>query len=192
MIPLNWHHSPRQLNDTLRTSSRRPLNLGQPYTVRGYPTGINSVISLPWPPATDGPRTLTGRVNQNGTATIWAVTSTVSGSGDQGADPNKLVEITDQLSATSAGSSEAFRTVQTAEFGEVLRGVSFTPGGCPGDGVREVGGALFGLCDACAALTAATAAVNVVDCPSCPMPLRLCAWQRYPALPDSGISPQNA
>ena len=32
--------------------------------------------------------------------TIWAITSTVSGGGDQGADPNKLVEITDRLGAT--------------------------------------------------------------------------------------------
>ena len=103
------------------------LNLGQPYTVRGYPAGINSATNLPWSPATDGLRNLTGRVNPNGTVTIWAITSTVSGGGDQGADPNKLVEITDALSATSAG-SETFRTVETAGFGQVLRGVSFTPG----------------------------------------------------------------
>jgi len=65
-------------------------------------------------------------VNGDGTVTIWAVTSTVSGNGDQGADPNRLVKITDTLSATSPGTS--FTTVQTAGFGEVLRGVSFTPG----------------------------------------------------------------
>ena len=35
------------------------------------------------------------------TATIYAITSTVSGNGDQGADPNNLVAITDTLSATS-------------------------------------------------------------------------------------------
>ncbi len=103
------------------------LNLGQPYTVRGYPTGTNAATGLPWSPATDGLRNITGRVNANGTVTIWAITSTVSGGGDQGADPNKLVEITDILSAGSAG-SDAFRTVETASFGEVLRGVTFTPG----------------------------------------------------------------
>src|SRR5262245_48333207 len=32
--------------------------------------------------------------------TIWAVTSTVSGGGDRGADPNKLVSITDDAAAT--------------------------------------------------------------------------------------------
>jgi hypothetical protein len=104
------------------------LNLGQPYTVPGYPTGTNLVTGLPWSPATDGLRNLTGHVNRDGTATIWAITSTVSGSGDQGADPNKLVAITDRLSATTAG-AETFQTVRTARSGEVLRGVSFTPGG---------------------------------------------------------------
>jgi len=102
------------------------LNLGQPYTVRGYPTGVNTATGLPWAPATDGLRNITGRVNRDGSVTIWAITSTVSGSGDQGADPNKLVEITDPLAATAPG--ESFRTVRTAGFGEVLRGVSFTPG----------------------------------------------------------------
>ena len=104
------------------------LNLGQPYTVFGYPTGINAATNLPWAPATDGLRNITGRVNPNGTVTIWAITSTVSGSGDQGADPNKLVAITDPLSATSPAAGENFRTIRAAGFGQVLRGVSFTPG----------------------------------------------------------------
>jgi hypothetical protein len=103
------------------------LQLGTPYTVAGYPTGNNPATGLPWPPATDGLRNLTGRVNRDGRVTIWAITSTVSGSGDQGADPNKLVAITDQLSATSP-SGESFNTVEAAGFAEVLRGVSFTPG----------------------------------------------------------------
>jgi len=103
------------------------LNLGRPYTVRGYPTGNNAATGLPWAPATDGLRNITGRVNRDGTATIWAVTSTVSGGGDQGADPNKLVEITDPLAATAPAAGESFRTARTARFAEVLRGVSFTP-----------------------------------------------------------------
>jgi hypothetical protein len=104
------------------------LNLGTPYTVQGYPTGDNAVTGLPWAPATDGLRNITGRVNRNGTVSIWAITSTVSGSGDQGADPNKLVEVTDSLAATSPGASEVFCTVRAAGYGQVLRGVSFTPG----------------------------------------------------------------
>jgi hypothetical protein len=96
--------------------------------VRGYPTGDNAATGLPWAPATDGLRNITGHLNPNGTATIWAVTSTVSGGGDQGADPNKLVEITDPLAATAPAAGESFRTVQAARFAEVIRGVSFTPG----------------------------------------------------------------
>jgi hypothetical protein len=104
------------------------LNLGTPYTVSGYPVGDNPATNLPWSPATDGLRNLTGRVNPEGSVTIWAITSTVSGNGDQGADPNRLVTITDSLAATALPADESFTTVQTARFGEVLRGVSFTPG----------------------------------------------------------------
>ena len=104
------------------------LNLGTPYTVPGYPAGDNAATGLPWAPATDGLRNLTGRVNPNGTVTIWAVTSTVSGGGDQGADPNQLVEITDPLNATAPASWERFRTVIPARYDQVVRGVSFTPG----------------------------------------------------------------
>jgi hypothetical protein len=104
------------------------LDLGVPYTVKNYPTGINAATGLPWSPATDGLRNITGRVNPDGTATIWAITSTVSGSGDQGADPNKLVMITDKIAATTLPAREVFTTVRTAGFGEALRGVSFTPG----------------------------------------------------------------
>ena len=46
---------------------------------------------------TIGLRNLTGRVNQDGTVTLWAATSTSSASGDNGADPNRVVEITDEV-----------------------------------------------------------------------------------------------
>ncbi|HEX4006302.1 MAG TPA: hypothetical protein VHX60_09010 [Acidobacteriaceae bacterium] len=113
------------------------LEMGTPYSVHGYPTGDNLGTAttavpagLPWSPATDGLRNLTGQVNRDGTVTIWAITSTISGSGDTGADPNKLVAITDKLNDTTAVESahEQFFTLRTAAFGEVLRGVSFTPG----------------------------------------------------------------
>ncbi|MBV9467190.1 MAG: hypothetical protein JO169_13865, partial [Solirubrobacterales bacterium] len=107
------------------------LNLGQPYTVPGYPTGSNTGpggTGGPWSPATDGLRALTGSVGRNGTATIWAVTSTVSGGGDNGADPDKLVAIEDRVDTTTPAPWQTFRTVRKARFGQVLRGVSFTPG----------------------------------------------------------------
>jgi hypothetical protein len=125
-----------QLKYTLQSG----LKLGQPYTIAGYPTGDNAATGLPWAPATDGLRNVDGRVNPDGTATIWGITSTVSGDGDQGADPNKLVSITDPLGASTLGAADSFTTVRPAGYGEVLRGVSFTPGtgespgGFDGDG----------------------------------------------------------
>lgn len=104
------------------------LNIGVPYSVANYPAALS--------PATDGCRSITGKVNGDGTATIYAVTSTVSASGDQGADPNKLVKVRDLLRATTlpteegnAGSSGLghFDTIRAAQSGEVLRGVTFAP-----------------------------------------------------------------
>jgi hypothetical protein len=91
------------------------LDLGVPYIVPGYPTGNNSGpggSNFPWAPATDGLRNITGIVNWDGTPTIYAITSTISGSGDQGADPSKLVAITDQLSATTLPAKESFLTLR--------------------------------------------------------------------------------
>lgn len=103
------------------------LQLGIPYTVNGYPQGVNPATALPWSPATAGLRNLTGNVNGDGTVTIYAVTATVSGNGDQGADPNQVVMITDPLSATSLPANEGFSTFRSAGYGEVLRGVSLAP-----------------------------------------------------------------
>jgi hypothetical protein len=106
------------------------LNIGVPYSVANYPAALN--------PATGGCRNLTGKVNGNGTVDIFAVTSTISASGDQGADPNKLVKVTDRLRATTlpqaGGHGDGddaigrFATIRTAKAGEVLRGVAFAPG----------------------------------------------------------------
>jgi hypothetical protein len=128
-----WVFDPVAEQWNLAYTMQTGLGLGAAYAFPGsasYPTGINPVTGINWAPLTDGLRNITGRVNGDGTATIWGITSTVSGSGDQGADPNKLVAITDVLSNTSAavGATESFVTVRTAGYGEVLRGVSFTPG----------------------------------------------------------------
>jgi hypothetical protein len=108
------------------------LGLGSTYSFPGdeaYPAGVNAATGLPWAPVTDGLRNITGRVNKDGTVTIWGITSTVSGNGDQGADPNKLVAITDLLANVSptVAATESFVTVRTAAFGEVLRGVALAP-----------------------------------------------------------------
>jgi hypothetical protein len=106
------------------------LGLGTPYSVKGYPQGNNPGTNLPWAPATDGRRNITGRVDRDGHVTIWAITSTISGNGDVGADPNRLAAITDSLKNTdpTVAAGEKFFTLRQAGFGEVLRGVSFTPG----------------------------------------------------------------
>ncbi len=106
---------------------QKGLNLGTPYTVAGYPTGSNAATNLPWAPAADGLRNLTGIVS-NGVATVYAITSTVSGGGDLGADPNQLVTVTDTLANTDPTKGGTFTLLKSAGYAEVLRGVSFTPG----------------------------------------------------------------
>ena len=112
------------------------LGLGVPYTVRNYPTGNNVGTGLPWAPAADGLRNITGMVYPDGYVGIWGITSTISGNGDVGADPNQLKVVFDSLSNTdpSVAAKEKFITLRQAGFGEVLRGVSFTPGTSFGHG----------------------------------------------------------
>jgi hypothetical protein len=104
------------------------LDIGVPYSVANYPTALN--------PATGGCRNITGRVD-DGRVTIFAVTSTISANVDQGADPNKLVRVTDRLDATTLPTGDGdhdrddrfgrFTTIRAAKAGEVLRGVAFAP-----------------------------------------------------------------
>jgi hypothetical protein len=102
------------------------LNIGVPYTITGYPS-----------PATDGCRNIAGEVDDHGIATIYAVTSTISASGDQGADPNKLVMVMDKVNSLTLPVGDGdhdrddrlglFTTIRSAGFGEVLRGVALAP-----------------------------------------------------------------
>jgi hypothetical protein len=104
------------------------LNIGIPYSVDHYPAAID--------PATGGCRNIAGRVNGDGTVTIWAITSTISANGDTGADPNKLVKVRDVISATTLHTGDGtdrddhigvFRTIRSARAGEVFRGVALAP-----------------------------------------------------------------
>jgi hypothetical protein len=108
------------------------LDIGVPYSVANYPAALN--------PATAGCRNMTGQAGPAGTVTIWAITSTISKNGDQGADPNKLVRVKDDLSATTPPATYGnpnglgrdglglFTTIQAAPAGQVLRGVALAPG----------------------------------------------------------------
>jgi hypothetical protein len=98
------------------------LNLGVPYSVPNYPASIE--------PATGGCRNIIGVVNDDGTATIYAITSTISQNGDNGADPNKLVKVTDLISATQPATNrylDTFVTIRSARAGEAFRGVALAP-----------------------------------------------------------------
>jgi hypothetical protein len=99
------------------------LNIGVPYSIERYPISLN--------PATGGCRNIAGQNNHDGTVTIYAITSTISANGDTGADPNKLVKVTDRLSDTTVPMGDSlghFQTIRRAEAGEVLRGVALAPG----------------------------------------------------------------
>ncbi|HZB87855.1 MAG TPA: hypothetical protein VE291_04275 [Terracidiphilus sp.] len=101
------------------------LNIGVPYSIRNYPSSIN--------PATGGCRNIAGRNNNDGTVTIFAITSTISANGDTGADPNKLVKVDDLVSdsalSTRGDHLDQFRTIRSARAGEVFRGIAMAPGG---------------------------------------------------------------
>jgi hypothetical protein len=82
----------------------------------------------PWPDVTTvGLRNMTGVV-QGDYVTIWAATSTVSTSGDNGADPNKVVVIRDRVDATTVTTevaNESFGVVIGPTYGRAYRGVAF-------------------------------------------------------------------
>jgi hypothetical protein len=105
------------------------LNIGVPYSVDGYPSSLN--------PATGGCRNIAGVDNHDGTATIYAITSTISTNGDTGADPNLLVKVTDRVSNSKRPVANGlqlghFSIIRRANAGEVLRGVALAPDGFDG------------------------------------------------------------
>jgi len=98
---------------------------------RSYGPLYDSNGRNPWPAVTNvGLRNLAGRLNGDGTVTLWAVTSTTdtnAANTDVGADPNEVVEITDRVGATSATqvANESFSVVASPVYGKVYRGVAY-------------------------------------------------------------------
>jgi len=91
-------------------------------------TGLNGYAGQYPDVTTVGLRNLTGVVNDDGTVTLWATTATSSASGDAGADPNKVVQISDDLAATTATAAvtqESFTTLVGPTYGTVYRGVAY-------------------------------------------------------------------
>jgi hypothetical protein len=99
--------------------------IGTQYTLSGYDGAYPTVT-------TAGLRNLTGVVN-GGTVTLWATTSTSSTSGDNGADPNEVVVIQDQLSATTLP-NESFSVLGAPTYGSVYRGVAYINDPMTGNG----------------------------------------------------------
>jgi hypothetical protein len=115
------------------------------YTLQnGLGLGIDYTVGSYFPTATDGLRNITGIVNADGTVTLYGVTSTASTSGDQGADPNEIVAITDLLAATTLPNNEMFSVLEDPQYGVVYRGIAFDPVPEPGTLVL-LGSALAGL-----------------------------------------------
>ncbi len=71
-----------------------------------------------------------GRSPRGGGLTLRATTSTSSALGDNGADRNQVVRITDDLDATtmdSVVSQEEFAAIDGPTSGTVYRGVAYVP-----------------------------------------------------------------
>ena len=104
------------------------LNLGQTYTVTDT-NGTYGTAGASYTASADGLRNLTGQINSDGSYTLYAVTSTVSNSlgttFDAGADSNQLVKITLSVNGSAVATS-GFTVMQTAPYGQVLRGVAMT------------------------------------------------------------------
>jgi hypothetical protein len=106
------------------------LNLGAAYTVTDT-TGVYGVKGASYTTTADGLRNITGQVNSDGSFTIFAVTSTIANSlgtaFDAGADSNQLVKVTVTVNGSTASSASGFSVMQTAPYGQALRGVAIVP-----------------------------------------------------------------
>jgi hypothetical protein len=112
LVSGTWH-----LDYTLKNAL-----IGETYTV----SGTNSGVAGTWPTVTTvGLRDLAGRVNADGSVTLWAVTATSSASGDNGADPNEIVQISDSLDATTLPGAEQFTVLDGPVYGLRYGGVAF-------------------------------------------------------------------
>ena len=116
--------------------------LGKAYTVNG--TGSLSGDSLTT--YTDGFRNLTGRVNADGTVSLFATTSTAgSVLADSGADPNEVVSYTDVASATSAVANENATVIDAGALGVRYGGVALPVPEPESNGLAVFGLAVVGL-----------------------------------------------
>jgi hypothetical protein len=110
---------------TLAYTIQAGLNMYQPQSVSGY----LDTTSQPINSYTYGLRNMAGVNNNDGTVTIYAITSQFSSVSGGESDPDSLVGITDSLAATTLPANEQFVTLQTSAPGELYRGVAYIPTG---------------------------------------------------------------
>lgn len=109
---------------TLQYTIQAGLNLYVPQTIPNYPASTYPT----------GIRNMTGWVNGDGTATIYAITAQYSTFSTGEPDPTSLVGITDTIAATTLPTNEQFVTIQNSGSQEAYRGVAFIP---PGPGFER-------------------------------------------------------
>jgi hypothetical protein len=107
------------------------LNLGTAYTVADT-QGTYGTVGTSYTTAPDGLRHIAGQINADGSYTLYGTTSTIGNSlgsqFDPGADSNQLVKITVTVSgSTVTPVGSGFAVMQTAPFGQLLRGVAVVP-----------------------------------------------------------------
>ena len=98
------------------------------YSVSGTDTAGNLETASA---TTTGLRNLAGIVSPDGTVSLYAETATTSNLTDQGADPNSIVAINDNLSALTLPGNEAYTILEAPAFETVYRGVSLAPTPAP-------------------------------------------------------------
>jgi len=120
----------KQSNGTWKplTNITTGLSLGTAYTVTDT-AGLYGTKGASYTTTPDGLRQLAGQVNADGSFTIYATTSTIGNSianFDAGADANQLVQINVSVSGSTV-TTKGFNVMQTAAFGQALRGVAIVP-----------------------------------------------------------------
>ena len=99
--------------------------IGEMYTLCPDNTYSTTCQNAYYTETITGLRNITGSVNPDGTVTIWGVTADSSASGDNGADPNEIVEITDFIGDMTLPGDENFSVFDAPQYGTVYRGVAF-------------------------------------------------------------------
>ena len=137
------------------------------YTLRTGVIGTTQATTLPGSTARSPSvacATSTGKMNPNGTVTIYGITTDNTSNLDNGVDLNEVVDIADTLGDTTLPTGESFNVLEASVLGAVYRGVSAAPVSEPGS--LGILGSVVAGCACCAAAAPAepVAASPVTAC----------------------------